>query len=511
MGRVLTQVPPLASLAGWRRIAILIALLAPMVALHIVHAPRQGPFDSDPSYYLQAAKHVAAGEGLLTTVSQYHEGLSPLPQPYHDYPLWPLLLGATGRFVGLFVAANVLPQLFFLAGLILIYILANRLAGDAGRFQIREDVVDVGHLVVLLAGFNFIFFTSTTKPYTEGLAFTLALGSFLFLEKKPAWSGALAGLSVLARYQMVLVPIATVIVLIALRHWKKSVAYAAPVAGIGGAWWIYLQRAGIRRVEIPAWQEWLTQPGLAGKAAHLLKGLFAAVNPLSEVSLFHSFGIVVAVVAIALFFLRRDESPLFWSVLLCGAGSMVVLANFESVRPPEWLFGSRHSLLFIFVVIPSIVAVLTRAPRVLRIAALVLAGVSIAQGAVATFRHPMPSGRGLTGADREMARWLSSNAPDATLLTTNAQALSVYTTNRYHWTNCSVAPATTRVILERLPVDYVVVYDSEKSCAFAQSFSDITTLEVMFSDDVRRVYLFKVIRKMTSTGAPSVPHAAAGL
>jgi len=48
-----------------RRLIILALLLAPLVTLHVLHAPRRGPFSNDPSYYLQVARHVVTGDGLI--------------------------------------------------------------------------------------------------------------------------------------------------------------------------------------------------------------------------------------------------------------------------------------------------------------------------------------------------------------------------------------------------------------------------------------------------------------
>src|SRR4030081_94598 len=107
-----------------RRLIVLALLLAPLVTLHVLHAPRRGPFSNDPSYYLQVARHVAAGDGLMSSVSLYHEGLTPLPQPFDLYPLWPLLLGGVGKVIGVIAAANVLPQIFFVLDLYLFYLLA---------------------------------------------------------------------------------------------------------------------------------------------------------------------------------------------------------------------------------------------------------------------------------------------------------------------------------------------------------------------------------------------------
>ena len=109
-----------------------------------------------------------------------------------------------------------------------------------------------------------------------------------------------------------------------------------------------------------------------------------------------------------------------------------------------------------------------------------------------------------------MANWLNERHPGATLLTTNAQSLSVYTRNRFHWTSCDVPADKTRLMLDKLTIDYVIVYDAERSCAFSQGLEDRLTLEATFRDELRKVQLFRVMRKISRTGAPSTPHDAAG-
>ena len=511
-----------------RRLIILGLLLAPLITLHVLHSPRRGPFPPDPSYYMQVARHLADGQGLQSSVSLYHEGLAPLPQPYDLYPLWPLVLGGAARVIGLFAAANVLPQLFFVLDLVLLYFLCNRLAGDRGIFRYRDEEVDVGHLVVLLVGFNFIFFEATLYPYTEGLAFALAVGSFFLLDAdRPALSGVLAALSALTRYQMVLVPAATIAVLMgafgvrrlaaALEgggkppHSKgadaplgRLAAYVWSGAVVGLIWLLYLRSIHLQRVDVGMYQEWVGSGVL-----HVLKGLAIAFNPASEYSYFHSFGPVVIVVLLAIPLLRR-QSIVLWSLMATGVASTVVLARFESQRFPTWVFGSRHSLLFLFVIIPAVVITVVNAPRAIRIVALLLVAASVAQGAAAVFRYPLSYGGGLTPAESALVRWLGERHPRAAILTTNAQALSVYSNYGFHWTECAVDPAKTRLMLRRLPIDYVIVYDHERSCPFVRGLSDVLQVEATFGERGRRVYLMRVIRTMTRTGAPSTRQTATG-
>lgn len=506
MGRVLSA----------RRYLILAIIIAPVVALHVMHAPKRGPFSNDPSYYMQAARHIANGDGLVSSVSLYHGALEPLPQPYDAYPVWPVLLAIVAKAIGLIAAANVLPQLLFAGDLVLFYVLANRLAGEKGRWQSGGETVDVGHAAALLAGTNYIFFTSTLAPYTEGLAFALAMGSFLLLDRHPAWSGVLGGLVVLTRYQMVLVPVATCAVLLIgvmtrSATVRKLVLYATTSGSICLAWVLYLRTAGIQRAAIPQWQEWVQTGSLGERVGHIVRGLIVAFTPGNDASLFHSFGAAAVVPLLALIWMFRDRKRgvFFWSVAASGVALTIVLANFESVRWPFWLFGSRHSAAYLFAIVAALVALLD-APRAVRAVAAILVVTSIALGTAAAFRDPVPAGRGLTGAERAMADWLNARHPGATLLSTNAQSLSVYTRNKFHWTSCEVPAEKTRLMLDKLTIDYVIVYDAERSCPFASGLEDRLTLDATFRDEMRQIQLFRVTRKISRTGAPSTLHDAAG-
>ena len=496
-----------------RRLIILALLLAPLVTLHVLHAPRRGPFSNDPSYYLQVARHVATGDGLMSSVSLYHEGLTPLPQPYDLYPLWPLLLGAVAKIAGLIAAGNILPQLFFVLDLYLIYVLTNRLAGDAAIFRFREESMDVGHLVVLLVALNFIFFEATTIPYTEGLAFALALGSFLLLDSNPGLSGLLAGLSVLTRYQMLVVPVATVFVLAVATLWARKYlltlgAYALTAGVVVGGWLLYANFHRPHRADIPPFELWVHPASLAARVGQGLRGLGVAFNPGSEYSYFHSFGpVVLATLAIGWL---RSRNVTLAAVFMTGVASTFLLATLEWNLAPRWLFGSRHSLAFVFMLIPALVVAAVSAPRMVRLVVLLLVAGSIVQGAMAVLRDPIPEGSGLSAAENQMVRWLAERQPQATILTTNAQALSVYAPNNFHWTGCAVDPAKTRLMLQRLPIDHVVVYDYERSCPFVRGLDDLLETEATFGDTFHRVYLLRVMRKITRTGAPSTRHTASG-
>ena len=68
--------PTRVSRSRWLIAAAIIALLFTLQSLRRVGS---GPWGVDGSYYMQVARHVAAGDGLLTSVCIYDQGLRTLP------------------------------------------------------------------------------------------------------------------------------------------------------------------------------------------------------------------------------------------------------------------------------------------------------------------------------------------------------------------------------------------------------------------------------------------------
>ena len=81
---------------------LLAAILLSLLTQKLAFDPEPiGHGRADGSFYYQVARHVASGDGLRTSVSLYNQGLRELPAPTTITPLWPLVLGATGRWIGL--------------------------------------------------------------------------------------------------------------------------------------------------------------------------------------------------------------------------------------------------------------------------------------------------------------------------------------------------------------------------------------------------------------------------
>jgi hypothetical protein len=273
-------------------------------------------------------------------------------------------------------------------------------------------------------------------------------------------------------------------------------------------WLLFAQSLMRLRAGIPYYDEWVHAAGLSGNVLQIFRGLAVAFDPVSPASYFTTFGAAVLLVPLALF-ARPRGAPLPLAMAFTGLLSAPMLAHFESIRFDRWLFGERHGLLFLFAIVAAL-AYCAAAGRGIRYASIALALVAIGQGAYAIANTPAPPGNGPSRGEEALIVWLSEHAPRAAVLTTNAQILSVYTRNPLHWTDCSVAPAQTELMLHKLPIEYVIVYANELNCPFIRNLRDVLSPVATFDDDLVRVYLFRVTRKIASNGTPSSRQTATG-
>ncbi|HVR38382.1 MAG TPA: hypothetical protein VMU84_04750, partial [Thermoanaerobaculia bacterium] len=70
-----------------------------------------------------------------------------------------------------------------------------------------------------------------------------------------------------------------------------------------------------------------------------------------------------------------------------------------------------------------------------------------------------------------------------------AQHLSVVTHANVYWTECKTPRATTRLMLEKLPVDYVIVYDFERRCEFVRGLGGLLVERAAFGEGADRIHV----------------------
>jgi 4-amino-4-deoxy-L-arabinose transferase-like glycosyltransferase len=115
-------------------------------------------------------------------------------------PVWPLVLGASGKVFGLRASATALPELLYFVDLALLYFLAMALwkgiAGERAGWLFRSGrVPDFGHLAVFVLATNVVFFRFSSVPNNDALAFT-----FLFCALIAVGQAALRGSAAIAGF-----------------------------------------------------------------------------------------------------------------------------------------------------------------------------------------------------------------------------------------------------------------------------------------------------------------------
>ncbi|HEV8550456.1 MAG TPA: hypothetical protein VGQ57_15535 [Polyangiaceae bacterium] len=359
----------------------------------------------DGSYYLQIARHVAQGEGFSTSVSLYHMGLEPLPQPAMTYPLLPVVLGLVARRTGIETAARAVPVAFYFGSLVLAYAWIRTVALGVAPGRTRLAVFAATTLTALL-GLNPIYHWASSRPYTESLAFTLVLATLVAFTsaKKRRFSrpvradaayfgiGLLAGFCYLARFQLlVAAPALAGVEMIGLseRRFRRAGWLLGGAALCVVPWAVRFFRmpgAELRPLfDFAAYHPWPLLPRLdysvpcAGPFACVLDklgGLVHAFTPALPTSYVAQFGaatlaLPAAAAAMALGARRRRSfgalrraryAPLVASGLL-GTLAVAPLHLLHSQRWSEWAFGWRQGLPLFFVLVPACLVLVTSARR----------------------------------------------------------------------------------------------------------------------------------------------------
>jgi hypothetical protein len=492
------------------RLLILVGLLLVLAAFKLAFNPGLGRNSLDGDYYFQIARNVAEGRGLETNVSLYHQGLKTFPHKSNVSPVWPLTLGTTSRIVGPIRSALLLPELFYLIALLLLYLLTNRLAAAMAGHQpgilVDGGAIGVGHVAVLIFGLNPIFFEFTSLPYTEGLAFllvfsaVLAIGSAVRENSLAAAivAGLLAGAGFLTRSQLIGVVLAGALVTLVLglrsyRSIRLAAGFLFGVVTMILPWAIFLSTwiepltwsafFGVLR-ETPEVDPFNSRVAVGSVWEFLLnraKGLLVAFRIGDQNSYFASFGWSIFLVPLALIQLLRDRPQLRgrleWlatpngalttATLLTGALMLAPVHNSHFWFFKEWLFGFRHGLPFILLVSTALAFLAANSTRAFRYLSLLLIGTSLFLGAA---RVGTILGRdylsGLLGPEPQLVQWLDSQTPRPSVVTTNAQPLAVFSRSGFHWMDCREDSEKTLQLLRYANADYVLRYPGEERCPF---------------------------------------------
>jgi hypothetical protein len=239
-------------------VRLFVAMMALLVPVRVAQTAQVRAVFVDGAYYLEVAKHVRDGKGLVSNLSLYHFGYETFPYPTSIYPLWPWLLGMTARVLPLDLETlgRWLSLSLSFTAVIAAFLFGRRLWPEP-LLPRHVPGLHAGHVFALGLAVQAEFVFYTCLPYTEALAWTLL---FLFAWRVVAqgaslglgWAVEIAvwlSLLYFSRYQLLVVPLALAgayAVRIVLGPDRGRVALHATVA-LGlfgaalGAWFLHLR------------------------------------------------------------------------------------------------------------------------------------------------------------------------------------------------------------------------------------------------------------------------------
>jgi hypothetical protein len=470
----------------------------------------------DGAYYLQIARQVALGHGLQTSYSVFHMALSPLPQRATSYPLLPLLMGYLGRVVPLSEAAVWLPGAAYVLSIGLCY---GFLIWVTARAMPRIHWLNRVLLsAALCAWFGLlpVYVWTSARPYTETLSNALVFGALWCFglstttRFRSAWRrraaflaiGLLAGLCYLARFQLIVVPVALLLAraLNADRRALRDCGWLALGAMVCIAWqavrqltlpgaeaYALLDFAMYRqRSDVPPFMYDMQFRERLPWFVDKLKGVLVSLDPESVDSYLVQLSYLVWVVPFGILLLAgrqlertRAEG---WAALRCaglrrprhaallasawlGALAVAPLHTVHSLRWRNWAFAWRQGMPLIYLVIPIVIWLWSFDKRALRALVALPVAVSLVVCARKTEevldRH-VPT-QPLNGY-ADVARYLDEHAPTTGTLGMEHQSLAVFTAQPLYWLACWSPPAFAQVLIRDLPIDRIVLRPGELNC-----------------------------------------------
>jgi hypothetical protein len=491
-------------------------VLAPLLVVRVMKDAGPGPYGLDASLYVQNARHVAAGEGLITTISLYHHG-DELPVRTTVQPLWFLVLGGAARAIGLIRAATLLPRLFYVVDLLLLFALARVIADRMAGTSIGLGTRLAPHAMVALLGTNIMFFSSTTHPYREGIAYCAAFAALLSMDwltrrqtaPVAAIAGVLAGLAFLARLEFAAIAIACLAAMGVCRIAPRLAAiYAAATAITIAPWILYLGYVpGLARlgtwvdrphVDIP--RGFPPAPSFVAMLRDLVAGAvveFQLGNPSSYTRSWGLAALLVPFAAIvALLTWIRNRQPAFprdLTVLATATAGLIVFVELFVYRGGvfmHFMFGWRHGISLVLLLAVAVPLLLSHQSIAVRVSAAIAIAISVVTGGLAVRDFVREPNLTYTAAETALLRSLP---PRTKILTTHAETLGMLSDAYVHNTYCDSPPESTRAYLDELRVDYVVVYDWERPCRFTRGLGSRLRVHRAFGEGRDRIWLLAPI------------------
>ena len=134
-----------------------------------------------------------------------------------------------------------------------------------------------------------------------------------------------------------------------------------------------------------------------------------------------------------------------------------------------WLFGTRHGLPLLFLIVPALALMDAHGGRLARATSVGLLAASVLSGWVATKTlSDTGTKNGLGENGLALVEWLDSQTPPVSAITTRPWELGAFSRSGYHWIICQHDPELTLRLLEHAGADYVLVYPVERKCNFVR-------------------------------------------
>jgi len=230
--------------------------------------------------------------------------------------------------------------------------------------------------------------------------------------------------------------------------------------------------------------------------ADRLSGFLVMFNPRSDLSFVSSFGLAALLVPVAAIYViwRRKWNGGWLAAVAATSGAMLCATLLDAHNRffLEWLFGYRHGLPFILLLIVATVQMTGRYARIVAIALVAISVITAVPRVFAFATEPPPDWP--SSAEKQFASWMHQHDSNAIVLTTNAQALAVVSRANFRWTTCEQPSADVRRVLQLVRTDYVLVYEQEQRCPFATGLNGLVTAAGSFGDAPNRILLLKVHR-----------------
>jgi hypothetical protein len=477
---------------GWIYFALFAAVLLVRLSLAL-----QLPFPplDDPAFYLQTARNVAAGRGLVSDVIyNYWVSYPSIAHPSHDYwmPLTTLMMAGSIKVWGDSLFAAQLPGLLASALLPVFTFWLGR------RVWPQQTVFSV--LAALLIVFGAIPIYQAVAADSMALyaligGCALAIGALAIERRNVHWSGMaglLCGLSYLTRSHGSLLPLALSLVsLVALWH-ERRLLLKLWLFGAAGyfivviPWWLRNQVVFGAAQPIPVLAlasavngaEWYNYGAMPSPATLLSHG-WAVIIDLRWNAMLHNLGVLMlftfpyGVIGLPVMLLKR--SVLF---RVCAVYTVLLWLGVSWLIPTSSQTGSfYHSagVIIPWVAVGFIVGLRRlQGRRRLRLASVVLymlvLGLVIGQTfmAVSSITADTQSNQ---KRFQTIAAWLRSNVPpDQPILTTQAHTLNY--ASGYPTLSIPVAQdaAVLRQVADRYGVRFVVV--TERNGQYPQALDE---------------------------------------